>query len=131
MNFLLDTHAWLWMMLEPKRVGKKTRALLADPDNAFRLSLASVWELAIKHAAGRLILPEDPLSYVRSRTREDGISLLPTHLEHVCRAATLPRHHAGPFDRLLVAQAQIEDLVLVTHDAHIPLYGGRVRDPAL
>jgi PIN domain nuclease of toxin-antitoxin system len=129
-NILLDTHAWLWMMIEPKRIGRKTRALVADRANTFRLSVASVWELAIKHAAGRLVLPEEPLAYVRSRTREDGVALLPIQVEHVCAAALLPRHHADPFDRVLVAQAQAEDLVLLTHDQHIPLYGVRVRDPA-
>jgi PIN domain nuclease of toxin-antitoxin system len=68
-NILLDTHAWLWMMIEPKRIGRKTRALVADRDNTFRLSVASIWELAIKHAAGRLVLPEEPLAYVRTASR--------------------------------------------------------------
>jgi len=127
-NVLIDTHAWLWMMLEPKRIGKKTRKLISG-DHTFHLSVASVWELAIKHAAGRLVLPEEPLAYVRSRTAADGIAVLPIRLEHACTAARLPRHHGDPFDRMLVAQAQTEDLVLLTHDEDIPRYQVEVRDP--
>ena len=129
MNLLLDTHAWLWMMIEPKRLGRKTRALLANRDHRFWLSIASVWEIALKHAAGRLTLPEAPLPYIQSRTREDGIALLPVQIEHVCAAALLPRHHSDPFDRLLVAQAQAEALVLLTHDQNIAQYALAVRDP--
>ena len=129
MKVLLDTHAWLWMMFEPQRIGSETRRLVADPNNAFYLSVASGWELAIKHAAGRLVLPEPPLSYIRSRTRADGISMLAVSLEHVCKAAALPRHHADPFDRLLVAQAEMEQLLLLTHDHHILAYGIKTLDP--
>jgi PIN domain nuclease of toxin-antitoxin system len=111
-------------------IGPQTRALVAEPRHTFLLSVASVWELAIKHAAGRLSLPEPPLEYVRSRTRADGIALLAMSVEHVCRAAALERHHADPFDRVLVAQAEIEDLVLVTDDRNIPRYGVTVRDPS-
>jgi PIN domain nuclease of toxin-antitoxin system len=118
------------MMIEPSRIGKKTRTLCADPRTSFRLSIASVWEIAIKHAAGRLTLPEDPLRYVVSRTREDGIVILPIRVEHVCLASQLPRHHGDPFDRLLIAQAQGENLVLLTHDADIKKYDVDVRDPA-
>jgi PIN domain nuclease of toxin-antitoxin system len=129
MRLLLDTHAWLWMLIEPDRIGPKTRALLGESGHTFMLSVASVWELAIKHAAGRVSLPDAPLEYVRSRTRADGIALLPISVEHVCRAAALDRHHNDPFDRVLVAQAQIDGLVIVTHDQHIPRYGVEVRDP--
>jgi PIN domain nuclease of toxin-antitoxin system len=131
-RLLLDTHAWLWMMIEPQRIGRRTRVLLEeDQGHAFLLSVASAWELAIKHAAGRLTLPEPPLRYIRSRTLADGVGLLAVSLDHVCRAAELPRHHADPFDRLLVAQAELERLVIVTHDQHIPRYGVDVHDPAV
>jgi PIN domain nuclease of toxin-antitoxin system len=129
-NFLLDTHAWLWMMLEPKKIGRKTRSVIGDSDHTFRLSMASAWELAIKHAAGRIELPEAPLEYIRTRTQADSIVLLPVNLEHACAAAALPRHHGDPFDRLLIAQAQLENLVLVTHDRQIAKYDLRVMDPS-
>jgi len=130
MKVLLDTHAWLWLLIEPDRIGALTRRLVGEPGHSFFLSMASAWELAIKHAAGRIALPEPPLEYVRSRTRADGIRLLALSLEHVCRAAELPRHHGDPFDRLLVAQAELDGLVVMTHDRHIPTYGVAVHDPA-
>lgn len=130
MRYLLDTHAWLWLLLEPKRIGPKMRKAATSKGNEFHLSIASAWEIAIKHAAGRLALPEPPFKYVQSRTREDGVGLLAVRLEHVCAAAALPRHHADPFDRLLVAQAQHDELVLVTHDDHIKLYDLKTIDPA-
>jgi PIN domain nuclease of toxin-antitoxin system len=129
-RYLFDTHAWLWLLLAPKRVGKKTKALVLDGRHEFHLSIASAWEIAVKHAAGRLALPEDPLEYVQSRTRDDGVKLLPIRLEHVCGAAVLPRHHADPFDRLLVSQARAEDLAIISHDENVALYDVRVIDPA-
>jgi PIN domain nuclease of toxin-antitoxin system len=130
LRILLDTHAWLWLLLEPDHVGPTTRRLVAAGEHSFQLSIASVWELAIKHAAGRLTLPEPPLDYVVSRTRADGIRLLAISVEHACRAAALPRHHGDPFDRVLVAQAELERLTIMTHDQHIPRYGVAVLDPS-
>jgi PIN domain nuclease of toxin-antitoxin system len=130
MNFLLDTHAWLWMMIEPKKIGRKTRLAIGAPEHTFKLSLASAWEIAIKHAAGRIRLPLGPLEYIQTRTQADGIVIFPVNLEHVCAAAALPRHHGDPFDRLLVAQAQLENLILMTHDAQIAKYEVRLMDPS-
>lgn len=130
MNVLLDTHAWLWLMLEPDRIGPATRSLITAGEHAFFLSIASVWELAIKHAAGRVTLPEPPLAYVQSRTRADGIRVLAISVAHACRAAELPRHHGDPFDRLLVAQTELERFTILTHDLHIPRYGVPVLDPS-
>jgi PIN domain nuclease of toxin-antitoxin system len=129
-TYLFDTHAWLWLLLAPERVGKKMRALVGDSRHEFQLSIASVWEMAIKQAAGRLVLPLAPLAYVQSRTSADGVRLLSIRLEHVCAAAVLPRHHADPFDRLLVAQAQSEGLSIISHDEAISRYDVRVVDPA-
>jgi PIN domain nuclease of toxin-antitoxin system len=128
-KYLLDTHAWLWLLIEPKRIGPKTRAIVRNASNQFSLSIASAWEIAIKHAAGRLTLPEPPLSYIQSRTAEDAVSLLPVRLDHVCAAAELPRHHMDPFDRLLIAQARAEGLAFMSHDEHAPLYDVKVVDP--
>jgi PIN domain nuclease of toxin-antitoxin system len=130
MRYLFDTHAWLWLLLAPERVGKKTRSLVLDGSHEFHLSLASAWEIAIKHALGRLVLPQEPLSYIESRTAEDGVKLLSIRLEHVCDAAALPRHHTDPFDRLLVAQARAEKLAIISHDASVARYDVRVVDPS-
>jgi len=129
-TYLFDTHAWLWLLIEPERIGKRTRVLVQDASNDFCLSIASAWEIAIKHAAGRLELPESPFAYIQSRTAEDGVTLLSVRLEHVCDAAALPRHHADPFDRLLVAQAVREDLTIISHDAALRRYDVQVVDPA-
>lgn len=130
MSYLFDTHAWLWLLLAPERVGKKTRALVESGGHQFYLSIASAWEIAIKHAAGRLVLPEPPLEYIRSRTSDDAVNLLSVRLEHVCSAAALPRHHADPFDRLLVSQARAEGLAIISHDEAFSQYDVRVVDPA-
>ena len=103
---------------------------MSDARNTFFLSVASAWEIALKHAAGRLVLPEAPLAYIQSRTAEDGVRLLPIRVEHVCAAAELPRNHTDPFDRLLIAQARGEQLVLLSHDKAVASYGVRVLDPA-
>jgi PIN domain nuclease of toxin-antitoxin system len=130
-RYLFDTHAWLWLLLAPERVGKRTRALVSSGKHDFHLSIASAWEIALKHAAGRLVLPVPPFDYIQSRTSEDGVGLLPVRLEHICTAAALPRHHSDPFDRLLAAQARAEDLTLISHDEALSLYDVRVVDPAL
>jgi len=128
-SYLFDTHAWLWLLLAPERVGKQMRALVENGGHQFYFSIASAWEIAIKHAAGRLVLPEPPLEYIQSRTSEDGVNLLSVRLEHVCGAAALPRHHADPFDRLLVSQAQAEGVTMISHDEAISQYDVRVVDP--
>jgi PIN domain nuclease of toxin-antitoxin system len=128
MKYLLDTHTWLWLLIEPERVGKRTMAIALQESNELYLSLASAWEIAIKHAQGRLSLPESPMRYVESRTSEDGVKLLPLRLDHLCGAAALPRHHADPFDRVLIYQAQAEQMVIVSHDAAFKRYDVKVQD---
>lgn len=122
MRFLLDTHVWLWLQSETARVPDSVRSRLADPDVQVLLSSVSSWEIAIKHARGRLQLPEPPATYVPSRMRRDDISALPVHHTHALHVATLPHHHGDPFDRLLIAQAQLEGIPIVTADRHIPRY---------
>jgi PIN domain nuclease of toxin-antitoxin system len=128
-TYLFDTHTWLWLLLEPDRIGPKTRSLVLQRGHEFCLSIASAWEIAIKHVAGRLVLPEAPLQYINSRTTEDGVRLLSVRLEHVCSAAGLPRHHADPFDRLLIAQARIEGMQFMSHDQAVCRYDVQVVDP--
>ena len=130
MTYLFDTHAWLWLLLEPTRIGPKMRGLVRNASHRFSLSIASAWEIAIKHAMGRLVLPEPPLAYIQSRTTEDGVSLLPVRLDHVSAAASLPRHHVDPFDRLLIAQAVAEGMRFISHDRFAPLYDIHVVDPS-
>ena len=126
MRLLLDTHVWLWMLSEPDRLGKKVRARLADRRDDVFLSAASAWELAIKSGAGRIPLPEPVDTFVATRLLRDGIKPLPVEIHHATAVAALPQHHSDPFDRLLVAQAQAEQMTLVTADAKLRAYDVRI-----
>ncbi len=119
---LLDTHCWLWWNIEPERLCGSVREMIADSRNEVFLSSASAWEVAIKYGLGRLRLPAPPSRYVPERLYSNQISGLPIGFDHVLHAGELPPHHRDPFDRLLIAQARIEDLALVTADEAIKEY---------
>jgi PIN domain nuclease of toxin-antitoxin system len=110
------------MQAESKRLSPQTRALLEDPENQLFLSAASSWEIAIKYALGKLPLPLPPLEYVLGRMETSGTAPLPVQHSHALHAGSLPRHHADPFDRLLVAQAQLENLRILTADPQFEAY---------
>lgn len=122
MRLLLDTQVWLWMHLESGRIRPELRDLLADGESTLFLSAASSWEIAIKYALGELPLPEPPATYVPGRMRRDAVDGLAVTHVHALHVAALPRHHADPFDRLLIAQAQVEKLPLATADPAIMRY---------
>lgn len=121
-RYLLDTHVWLWMQAEPDRLSADARHLLQDTANELFLSAASAWEIAIKHRIGKLALPEAPSSYVPDRLRRSGTTPLPVEHAHALYTGTLPDHHQDPFDRLLIAQAQLLDLPIVTVDPKLTAY---------
>ncbi|GAB6042057.1 type II toxin-antitoxin system VapC family toxin [Endothiovibrio diazotrophicus] len=116
MKLLLDTHVWLWMIASPERIDGEAVALMENCANTLHLSAASSWEMAIKYRLGKLPLPEAPETFVPPRLSRDGVVPLPVEHAHALKVASLPVHHADPFDRLLIAQAQCEGLTLVTHD---------------
>lgn len=122
MRLLLDTHCWLWWLAEPERLNAEALASITDRRNTLYLSAASAWEIAIKVALGKLALPAPVSSYVPSRLAEDGILSLPIEQGHALEVAELPNLHRDPFDRLLIAQARIEDLVLLTADPEVARY---------
>jgi PIN domain nuclease of toxin-antitoxin system len=126
-RFLVDTHCWLWLQASPERLAPEVVSLLEDPANDLFLSAASSWEIAIKYALRKLPLPEPPSRYVPRRMTSSGSRGLPIEHTHSLRVAELPMHHRDPFDRLLVAQAQIEKLVLVTVDRQFEKYDVEVR----
>jgi PIN domain nuclease of toxin-antitoxin system len=119
MNYLVDSHIVIWLSLTPEKVSAKVRALLADCDARVMVSVASLWEIAIKHAAGRLHFPMDHLN---AQLESMVMQVLDITLPHALAAAALPPHHNDPFDRMLIAQARMEALLLVTADAMIPTY---------
>ncbi|MDX2029303.1 MAG: type II toxin-antitoxin system VapC family toxin [Blastocatellia bacterium] len=116
MRILIDTHCWLWSLTAPERLSARAQEIFADPENTIYLSAASSWEMAIKYQLGKLPLPEAPETYVPGRMLAQGIEALPIEHAHTLRVAELPAHHHDPFDRLLIAQAQIESLSLLTAD---------------
>src|SRR5262245_43591015 len=116
MKAILDTQCWLWMLAAPERFSRQTRALVESEQTELLLSAASAWEVAIKHATGKLRLPEPPSRFVASRVEASGVHPIAIELAHVLHAAQLPPHHRDPFDRLIVAQARIERLPIVTAD---------------
>jgi PIN domain nuclease of toxin-antitoxin system len=120
---LLDTSVFLWSDLEQQRLSPTAREFIADGTNDLVLSAATAWEIAIKHAKGQLELPEIPESYVVLRIGLDGLDPLPIEISHAIRAGTLPPIHRDPFDRLLVAQSQLENLPILTSDPNIARYG--------
>lgn len=122
MTYLLDTQVFLWMQVAPERLGPQARQIIEDAQSDLLLSAASSWEIAIKHALGKLPLPQPPAEYVPDRMETSGVSALPVAHSHALRVATLDPHHRDPFDRLLVAQAQLERLALITADPAFDAY---------
>ncbi len=126
MRYLLDTHTYLWWVLDDHRLSKRARSILDDPQLDILLSVASIWEITVKLAIGKLALNAPLARVVIDEPDRNGIDSLDVRREHACRTAELPLLHRDPFDRLLVAQAQIEDLTLITKDPVIAEYPVRV-----
>lgn len=121
MRVLLDTHAFLWANAAPDRLGP-WRSMIEDLANELLLSAASSWELATKAAIGRLQLPEPVASYVPSRMAALGITALSVEHRHALAVASLPMHHRDPFDRILIVQAQLLGVPILTSDASFAAY---------
>ena len=123
MKLLVDTHVWLWMLTAPERMTQAAREAIVNPANEVIVSVASAWEVAIKHALGKLPLHAPPARLIEISVTMLAVNVLPIALDHALAAASLPAHHRDPFDRMLVAQAQLDGLTLVTADEAIRQYG--------
>lgn len=121
MRLLLDTHVVIWWLTDSAELAPDVKELL-DTEPAVYVSAVSPWEIALKQAVGKLHGPED----LAERVRDSQFNPLPVTAGHGVRAGRLPAHHRDPFDRVLVAQAQIEGMTLVTRDQYIPRYDVRV-----
>jgi PIN domain nuclease of toxin-antitoxin system len=121
-KLLLDTHVWLWLALDPERVSKHVRAQVGRVDTELYVSIASLWEVVIKTGLGKLSLPAPTEAFWQHQTQDSGIVALAVRPEHVLDVAVLPPVHRDPFDRLLVAQARIEGLTLVSADLKVRAY---------
>lgn len=117
MRLLLDTHVLLWWRLNSRRLGRGVRDAIATADLVW-VSAASGWEVAIKRALGKLRLDESLISMIETSEFQE----LPVTLRHAEQLGTLPAHHADPFDRMLIVQAQVERLTVVTHDRQFTPY---------
>lgn len=123
MKLLLDTHILIWWPAGSPRLGAKAQAVIAAGETELFVSAASWWELSIKRAIGRF---DADLDLMRRALREREVGLLPVTFDHAEAAAMLPAHHGDPFDRMLVAQASLEGLSLLTRDKKLSPYGPMV-----
>lgn len=128
MRVLLDTQCWLWLNTMPSRFSTATLNRLKRDDTERFLSAASVWEIAIKYAVGKLPLPERPLQYVPPRLVLTRTGPLPVTDRHAALVAELPMHHRDPVDRLIIAQAQLERLRILTADPQFGAYDVELLD---
>lgn len=122
MRVLLDTNAFLWLQTSRSRFAAETLAMLSASDTERLLSSASSWEIAIKHALGKIALPTPPSEFVPDQMRTGRLTGLPVEHAHALHVATLPAHHRDPFDRVLIAQAQLEGLRILTSDRRFEPY---------
>jgi PIN domain nuclease of toxin-antitoxin system len=121
-TYLLDTGVWLWSVGETARISKKAREVMVDISNDIFLSAVTSWEIAIKAASGKLHLPEPPDLYVPRRMAAQGLRPLAVSHAHALAVFGLPDHHRDPFDRLLIAQAKVENMTLISADRMFARY---------
>lgn len=122
MDLLVDTHALIWMSSQTHRLSPHTCALLEDETNAVSASMVSFWEMAIKISLGKLDLGTDWMHKLQVFMHDNAVSCIPLRTEHCTTLASLPFHHRDPFDRMLIAQAQSEKLILISKDERLRGY---------
>lgn len=123
MKLLLDSCALIWLTSEPARLSAAVIAAINDPVTELHVSHASLWEISIKHTAGKLSLPGTPRSWWTTQVSRWGLIELPLTAESLHRGSELPLHHKDPFDRVILAQAEIMGLTVVSPDGEFPAYG--------
>ncbi len=127
MNLLLDTHVFLWWILDDDRLSASARASIQDPAQRVFFSVASGWEIAIKARLGKIKLPKDLDAFVAEQLATNVFEVLPILLSHALYVHKLPNHHRDPFDRMLVAQALETQMTLLTNDKAIRRYRVKTR----
>jgi PIN domain nuclease of toxin-antitoxin system len=122
-KLLLDTHTLIWAVDDPSKLGPQAVTALQDSANDLLLSAATIWEIAIKVGLGKLSLSMPYRQWMTQAITDLGMSVLPITVEYADVQGNLPKHHGDPFDRLLVAQAQVENMALVSADTGFDPYG--------
>ena len=122
MRLLLDTHAFLWFLLDDRQLSASARALIEDPANAVAISPASYWEIAIKIGLKKYLLPEPYHVFMEREIANNNFCIVPIEPKHTAVLTTLPLHHRDPFDRLIVAQAMVEKIPLISADPQLDAY---------
>ena len=122
MKALLDTHTLLWLADDPGKLSPAVVTLCEEASNALFVSIASYWELAIKMGLGKITLADNGLARLKIWCDENAEKLLNIELKHCQQVRTLPYHHRDPFDRLLIAQAMSENIVILSRDRYFPDY---------
>jgi PIN domain nuclease of toxin-antitoxin system len=122
MKVLLDTHAFLWWITDDQRLSLRAREIISEGENEVFVSAATGWEIAIKAQIGRLGLPTELQQFIVEQLKVNAIKSLPIEMRHALHISTLPAHHRDPFDRMLVAQAQLENLPILSTDPDIGKY---------
>lgn len=123
MKLLLDTHIFLWFILNDERLTESARVSIETESNEIFLSSVSVWEIAIKYQLNRLPLPKPPALFIPEQRVINSIQSLPLDEASAAHLQQLPPHHSDPFDRMLICQALVHDLTLVSADAKVQQYG--------
>ena len=126
MRLLLDTRVFLWAVADPDLLRPEARSAIEDSNNVVFVSAGVAWEIGIKFALGKLTVPADPVVWLPARVRSMGFQALNITVEHALAAGSLPEIHRDPFDRIMIAQAQIEGLTFVTRDPENQKYAIRL-----
>jgi PIN domain nuclease of toxin-antitoxin system len=121
-RFLLDSHTLLWFLLDDPQLSSAARDAIADAENQILVSPASLWEIAIKISLGKYRLPQDYGEFMAQQLARNDFDLIPIELRHTAALIEMPFHHRDPFDRLLVAQAKMENITLISRDAALEAY---------
>jgi len=122
MKGILDTHTFLWWITDSPQLSPRVREIVSNGDNLLFLSAVSGWEMAVKAELGKLHLPGNLESFISEQLAVNAINTLPVQMSHALHVYILPDHHRDPFDRILVAQAQLEKLPIITIDPQINQY---------
>jgi PIN domain nuclease of toxin-antitoxin system len=125
-RILLDTHAFLWLVMDDSKLSDRARSIFLDADSELLISAVTGFEIAIKYALGKLELAEPPRDFMENRIRNNALTQLPISLSHTYRLSHLPLHHRDPFDRLLISQALEEDIPVLSADSAFGFYDAEV-----